>query len=89
MTFLLIFLGVVGGLAVLLRVKRVGVFVAFACLLGLAFEVSLGGSAPAFRALSPTWFVAISALTLVSYACIFYLPLRLLLGPLPINLNRR
>ncbi|MEM6409748.1 MAG: hypothetical protein AAF700_15205 [Pseudomonadota bacterium] len=89
MTFLLLFSGLLGGFGLVLRVSRVGAYVAMACLMGLTFEVVLGGSAPAFQALDPLWFAAISVLTLISYACIFYLPLRLLLAPLPVDLDGR
>ncbi|MEL6549407.1 MAG: hypothetical protein AAFQ54_04085 [Pseudomonadota bacterium] len=57
----------------------VGITVA-ASVLGLAFELFLGGSALPFRALPLDWLAAVAALTLVSYALIFFLPLHVLLA---------
>ncbi|MEM1100366.1 MAG: hypothetical protein AAGH73_02400 [Pseudomonadota bacterium] len=53
---------------------------AAASVLGLAFELFLGGSALPFRALPLDWLAAVAALTLVSYALIFFLPLHVLLA---------
>lgn len=80
LNFLLPLTCVLGAVGLFLKPKRINGFVVVACIIGLLFELTFGGSASAFRHLEPGWFILISVLTLVSYGVIFLLPFHILLS---------